>query len=140
MGSEQRNLATTQSIYEAFGKGDMGAILAQVSDAARWEAWEDNRAQQAGVPWLAPRSGKAGAQAFFEVVGGGFEIRDFQVREMMAGGNQVAVTVLMDATLRATGKHLRDEELHVWTFDDAGQVIGLRHYIDTAKHIEVAGA
>jgi len=140
MGSEQRNLATTQSIYEAFGKGDMGAILAQVSDAARWEAWEDNRAQQAGVPWLAPRSGKAGAQAFFEVVGGGFEIRDFQVLGMMAGGNQVAVTVLMDATLRATGKHLRDEELHVWTFDDAGQVIGLRHYIDTAKHIEVAGA
>lgn len=138
MGSEQRNLATTQAIYAAFGKGDLGTILGHVSDAVRWESWEDNRAQQAGVPWLAERSGKAGVQAFFEVVGGGFEIHDFQVLGMMAGGNQVAVTVLMDATMRATGKHLRDEELHVWTFDEAGQVIGLRHYIDTAKHIEVA--
>lgn len=138
MGSEQRNLATTQAIYEAFGKGDMGTILAQVSDDVRWETWEDNRAQKAGVPWLTSRSGKAGVQAFFKVVGGGFEIRDFQVLGMMAGGNQVAVSVLMDATIRSSGKHLRDEELHVWTFDAAGQVVGLRHYVDTAKHIEVA--
>jgi len=138
MGSEQRNLATTQSIYEAFGKGDMGAILAQVSDAARWEAWEDNRAQQAGVPWLAPRSGKAGAQAFFEVVGGGFEIRDFRVFSMMAGGNQVAAEFTIEFEVPATGRRCRDEEIHLWTLNDDGQVTRLRHYTDTAKHIATA--
>jgi hypothetical protein len=33
-------------------------------------------------------------------------------------------------------KVLRDEELHLWTLDDHGKVIGLRHYVDTAKHID----
>jgi ketosteroid isomerase-like protein len=37
-----------------------------------------------------------------------------------------------------TGGHYRDEEMHLWTFNDAGQVVRLRHYTDTAKHITAA--
>jgi len=35
--------------------------------------------------------------------------------------------------------HYRDEEMHLWTFDANGKVIRLRHYTDTAKHIQAAG-
>ena len=31
--------------------------------------------------------------------------------------------------------HFRDEEVHLWTFNDAGKVTRLRHYTDTAKQI-----
>ena len=33
------------------------------------------------------------------------------------------------------GGHYRDEEMHLWTFNDKGKVSRLRHYTDTAKHI-----
>jgi hypothetical protein len=33
------------------------------------------------------------------------------------------------------GGRSRDEELHLWTFDEHQQVVRMRHYVDTAKHI-----
>ena len=36
------------------------------------------------------------------------------------------------------GGRFADEELHLWTFDDAGRVTRYRHYVDTAKHIAAA--
>jgi uncharacterized protein len=136
MSSEQ-NLATTQGIYEAFGKGDVPGLLSPLADDVAWEQWGENHAQRAGVPWLQERRGPDGAAEFFGIAAG-WEIHDFQVLSMMAGGNQVAVEVLMDATPTG-GSRFRDEELHLWTFGEDGNVTRLRHYVDTAKHIAAAG-
>ena len=55
----------------------------------------------------------------------------------MSGGDKVAVEIVFDATLPG-GTPYRDEEIHLWRFDEQGKVAGLRHYTDTAKHIDVA--
>jgi ketosteroid isomerase-like protein len=136
MSSEQ-NLATVQGIYEAFGRGDVPGLLEPLAEDVVFEDWGDNRAQKAGVPWLAERRGRDGAGEFFAIAGG-WEIHDFQVLSMMAGGNQVVVEVVMDATPTG-GSQFRDEELHLWTFGEDGKVSRLRHYVDTAKHIAAAG-
>jgi uncharacterized protein len=129
------NLVTVQSIYEAFGKGDIPAILNVLADDVEWEAWADNSAVKAGVPTMVPRHGKAEVAKFFETAGQ-MDITDIQIFNMMEGGNQVAVEFVFEANLLAWGGgHYRDEEIHLWTFNDAGEVTGLRHYIDTAKHI-----
>lgn len=129
------NLATVQGIYEAFGKGDVPAILDVLADDVEWEPWENNSAVKAKVPTMAPRHGKADVIHFFETAGQ-MEIVDLQVLSMMEGGNQVAVEFVLEANLPTWGGgHYRDEEIHLWTFDDRGKVIRLRHYIDTAKHI-----
>ena len=129
------NLATVQGIYEAFGKGDVPAILDVLADDVEWEAWEDNSAVKAGVPWMVPRHGKQEVVRFFETAGQ-MEIVDLQVLNMMEGGNQVAVEFVLEADLPAFGGgHYRDEEMHLWTFNDGGKVARLRHYVDTAKHI-----
>jgi ketosteroid isomerase-like protein len=84
---------------------------------------------------MIPRHGKAEVGRFFEVAGV-TEIVDLQILSMMEGGNQVAVEFVLEANLPAWGGgHYRDEEIHLWTFNDQGQVTRLRHYIDTAKHI-----
>ncbi|MEP6659342.1 MAG: nuclear transport factor 2 family protein [Acidimicrobiales bacterium] len=62
------NLATVTALYEAFGRGDVPAILERLADDCAWEAWSDNSAVKAGVPWLQPRVGKAGVAEFFAVV------------------------------------------------------------------------
>jgi uncharacterized protein len=127
------NLAATQAIYEAFGRGDVPAILERMADDVRWEDWSDNFAQRAEVPVLAPRRGRDGVGEFFAHVGT-WTVHDFAVLSLMAGGNQVAAEIVIDATTH-TGGHFRDEELHLWTFDDEGRVVRMRHYVDTAKHI-----
>lgn len=129
------NLAKVQGIYEAFGKGDISAILDVLADDVAWESWADNSAVKAGVPWMIPRHGKAEAVHFFETAGQ-MDIVDLQVLNMMEGGNQVAVEFVLEANLPAWGGgHYRDEEMHLWTFNDEGKVSRLRHYTDTAKHI-----
>ena len=126
---------------ESFGKGDVPAILAVLADDVEWEAWADNSAVKAGLPWMTPRHGKEAVVGFFEAAGQ-MEILDLQVLNMMEGGNQVAVEFVLEANLPAWGGgRSRDEELHLWTFDDDGEVeLRLRHYTDTAKHIAAYGS
>jgi ketosteroid isomerase-like protein len=132
------NLATVMTIYEAFGKGDIPTILDRLADDIRWDEWANNFAQQAGVPWLEARSGKAGVMEFFQFVGRGMQVTDFRVLSLMAGNDQVVAEVVIEVEVLSSGGHYRDEELHLWTFNDAGKVVRLRHYTDTAKHIAAA--
>jgi hypothetical protein len=59
------NLKVVQGIYEAFGGGDVPAILAVLADDVRWEDWRDNWSQKAGVPLMKPRVGPEAVGEFF---------------------------------------------------------------------------
>lgn len=128
---------TVKGIYEAFGRGDIPAIVEHLADDVQWEQWADNSAQKTGVPWLQARQGKEGAMEFFKVVSE-IAIKEFSVLSIMGNGNKVAAEFVIEADVPATGGHYRDEEMHLWTFNDEGKVTRLRHYTDTAKHIEAA--
>jgi uncharacterized protein len=132
------HVATVKSIYEAFSQQNIPAILDHLSENVQWEQWSDNSAQRAGVPWMQPRRGKEGARQFFESLAN-LRLVDFQVSSIMSNENQVAAEIILEADVPAAGSRFRDEELHVWTFDEQGKVIRLRHYLDTAKHIAAAG-
>ena len=127
------HLGTIQTIYEAFGAGDVPAILELCADDAKWEHWEQNSAQLAGIPILQARTGKDGVSEFFAGVAT-LTMQGFEVLNMMEGANQVAVTFVIEYDT-PVGGHLRDEEIHLWTFNADSRVSGLRHYVDTAKHI-----
>jgi ketosteroid isomerase-like protein len=131
------NEQVVAAIYEDFFRGNVPGILARLSEDVRWEEWPDNRAQRAGVPWLQPRRGRAGAAEFFQSIAG-FKFRDFRVRSTMVGGSQVAVDVAVEVEISPGGPVLREEEIHLWTLDEAGRVVRFRHYCDTAKHIAAA--
>ena len=125
---------TVQGIYEAFGRGDVPAILGALADDVRWEAWADNRAQREGVPWMQELTGRDAVGGFFAIVGG-WEMHDFRVLDILDGGRQVAAEIAIEVSMPDTGARLHDEELHLWTFDEDGKVTRFRHYVDTAKHI-----
>jgi ketosteroid isomerase-like protein len=130
------NLVTVQEIYAAFGRGDIPAILDVIADDCRWEAWADNSAQRAGVPYLQPRSGPSGVAEFFAAVAE-LKIHEFEVLDCISGRDQVAAEILIEAST-PTGGRFRDDELHLWTLNSDGQIVRLRHYVDTAKHIAAA--
>ena len=127
------NAATVARIYEAFGRGDVPAILERLADDVAWEEWRDSFAQRAGVPYLMPRHGRAAAAGFFEIVGT-WTVLDFTVLDVIGNGRQVAVELQAEFALPGGGR-FADEEIHLWTFDEEGRVTRFRHYLDTAKHI-----
>lgn len=131
------NLKTVAAVYEAFGRGDIEFILDKLAEDVAWEQWGNNVAQKTGVPWLQSRRGKEGVLEFFSVVGS-FDYKEFSVLSLMEGKNQVAAEIVIEASVPATNGHFRDEEIHLWTFDDAGKITRMRHYTDTAKHIAAA--
>jgi uncharacterized protein len=130
------NAATVADVYAAFGRGDVPAILDRLADDVAWEEWADNFAQRAEVPHLVPRRGPADVAGFFAVLGS-CTVLDFAVLDVIGADRQVVAEIRASFALPGGGRFI-DEELHLWTFDDAGRVSRFRHYCDTAKHIAAA--
>jgi uncharacterized protein len=127
------NADTVRAIYGAFGSGDIPAILEHIAPDAAMEAW-DQEHQTGDIPYLRRQTGPEGFGAFFGEVAK-YEIKDFQVLDVIGDGRQVVVEVFIHNVVPETGKEIRDEELHLWTFGDDGKVVRMRHYVDTAKHL-----
>lgn len=134
-----RHLETIQAIYQSFGAGDVPAILASLSPEVQWDRWAGHSAQAAGHPLVVERCDPEGVAEFFQRVGETLAIHEFKVVDIFGSGRQVVAEVVMDCTYQSTGRRLRDEELHLWTFGDDGRVVRFRHYLDTAKHLRAAG-
>src|SRR4051812_6450503 len=111
------NAATVAEVYAAFGRGDAPAILDRLADDVAWEDWSDNFAQRAGVPEMAARRGRAEVGNFFALVGT-WTVLDFAVLDVIGTGRQVAAEVRVSFAVPGGGR-FTDEEIHLWTFDDA---------------------
>ena len=133
--SSDANLAAVQRIYEAFGRGDVPAILDELADDVAW----DVDAPSYGVPIYEPGTGKDHVQRFFGELQG-LEFHTFQPTNFLVGGDQVAVTIDIDVTVKATGRTARALEIHLWTFGDDGRVTRFFHAIDRHAFVLAYGA
>src|ERR1700760_2989273 len=121
------NLAVVGGVYEAFGRGDIDFILNQVAEDCAWESWLDNHGQNAGIPPMKQRHGRAGVAEFFAYVST-MQIEDFQVLDILASDRQVVVEVQISIALPDGGR-VTDEELHLYSLDEAGKISRMRHYV-----------
>jgi ketosteroid isomerase-like protein len=124
------HIATVQTIYQLFSKGDIPAILELMSDKVHWE----HHAIDHGIPWLKPGRGKLHVHQFFKAVAREFEITRFDIKNPMEVGDQVIVMIELEAKIRSTGKAINDLEFHLWGFDEEGKVRTFRHVLDTHQH------
>ncbi|MCA9288632.1 MAG: nuclear transport factor 2 family protein [Phycisphaerales bacterium] len=124
------NLETVQSLYAAFGRGDVPAILSRLAQDVRWEY----SSVTSDAPWLTPRTGRDGAAEFFEALSA-IEITRFEPRDFLAGDRVVVVLLDIEFTVRKTGKRVVEpDEIHVWRFNERGEVSHFRHGADTHAH------
>lgn len=130
MASNQTgNVEIVAQIYRDFQAGNIPAILQRLSPSCEWE----HDSVDYGIPWLTPRVGPAQVVRFFESLAA-IEFHTFEVRNILEGGDQVAGVVYIDATVLATGKRVRDLEIHLFTFDASGVIVRFRHSLDTLQH------
>lgn len=121
------NTKQVQEMYAAFGRGDLPAILSKLAERVEWEYGVNST----DVPWLQPRRGRAEVAKFFEALGA-FAISKFQPKTFLESGKIVVVLIDFEATVKETGRKIVEEdEVHIWHFDDQGQVIRFRHRADT---------
>jgi len=123
------NKDTISAIYEAFGKGNIPFILSCLAENVAWEKWDSNHAQKSGVPYMQEKNSVAGVADFFGEVGK-MGVKMSNVLSIMDGGNKFAVEFEIE-----TERFGYEEEMHLWTFNENGKIVGFRHYLDTAKHI-----
>ena len=124
------NIQTVRSIYESFGRGDIATILGHLAEDV---AWEYDKAE-AGIPWLAPRRGRAEAQKFFEALAA-VDFQQFQPKVQLENGSTVVGLNDVSFTVKATGKRVDEvDEVHIWHFDANGKVARFCHKTDTLQH------
>ena len=126
------NEQTVQQVYGAFQRGDVPAIVALVADDVDWR---NDAVESRECPWNGNFSGKAGLPGFFEAVGGELDIKVFDVKAMVAAGSSVAVWLRIESTVRKTGRALRNDVVHFWSFNERGQITRYRHFNDTAAEL-----
>lgn len=120
----QANVELVKSCYDAFGRGDIPAILAVLTEDIEWTTLGE------GVPTAGTHRGTSGVARFFEMVGKTWNFTAFEPSEYVATGDTVAVIGRYAAIALATGKPVASEWVMVWKVRD-GKVSYFREYSDT---------
>lgn len=128
------NVDTVKQIYQAFGRGDISAIIEKLDRNVEW----DVEVPTPGVPWLQPRHGAANVPAFFQSLAP-LSFQRFEPHTFFADGNKVFALIAIEATHVASGKRYKfSNEGHLWFFNDVGKVVKYQHVTDTALHQRAA--
>jgi ketosteroid isomerase-like protein len=122
------NIKTITQVYEAFGRGDVPAILDAVTDDVDWAA----EASSAAAPWYGVRAGRDGVAQFFADFGSAMEVEEFTPVSVAANDTDVLTVVRFRARSRATGKTAAMDLHHYFTFRD-GKIAYYRGTEDTAQ-------
>lgn len=129
---EERNLQTIRRVYEAFGRGDVPAILELVSPDVHWEFGTPDH----GIPWLREGRGRDHVAQFFTTLGQSLEFQSFEPLAILAEGEWGVSLVRLSAIHKVTKKPLTEAcEAHIWRFDEDGRIVAMRHGADTASHL-----
>jgi ketosteroid isomerase-like protein len=128
------NIGTVKQIYEAFGSGNIPAIIDKLDPNVEW----DVSIPTTGVPWLQPRRGAANVPAFFESLSP-LSFQRFEPHTFFEDDKQVFALIALDVTHVASGKKYNfPHEGHLWSFNDAGKIVKYQHVTDTALHQRMA--
>lgn len=130
------NVKTTMGIYEAFGRGDVPAILEHLDDDVAWE----RQARDTGLPYLRSRRGRDEVAGFFTDLMANLELTHFEPQAFCNGGDTVAVPVVHAGRIVGGGDIPTMDEVHVWRFGPDGKVTGFQHVLDVAVHEQALAA
>lgn len=117
-----------ESLFSAFGRGDIPYILNHVSKDCRWVAPGEGY-----VPIGGEYSGPEGVARFFEILSQTEEITVFEPREFFSKGDDVVVLGTEEARVIKTGKVARSNWSMVFRIRD-GQICEWEQLFDSALY------
>src|SRR5947209_1777197 len=110
------NRAAVVAAYEAFGRGDVPAVMAMNAPDALWV----NYTSQSPLGGEFKGSDEIGT--FFVKIGDSIDITQFEMAPIAADGDVVVAAGEQAYTVKSTGKTVAGRVLHVFTFNAEGKV------------------
>jgi ketosteroid isomerase-like protein len=126
--SADANIKIITEVYEAFGRGDIAAILDAVTDDVDWAA----EAASSAAPWYGVRHGKDAVAEFFSDFGSTMEVEEFAPVSFAANDTDVLTVVRFRSRSRGTGRTAQMNLHHYFKFRD-GKIAYYRGTEDTAQ-------
>jgi ketosteroid isomerase-like protein len=121
-------IETVQGIYEAFGRGDVDAILAQLADDVDWAP----EAASTSAPWYGHYRSKSEVPRFFKEIATSIEVTEFTPLAFTSNETDVMATIRFGYTVNSTGKRAVGNLHHWWRFAD-GKIVLYRGTEDTEQ-------
>jgi len=130
MKEEQENIQVVQSMFEAFGQGNIPAALNTFADDVDFQS-PVTRNAPAEISWAKPRYRREEVAEFFKELSDKMQIERMEATSFTAQSNLVVVEGKNRGTVRSTGNAYEHDWVMVFTLKE-GRIIRHRHYYDTA--------
>jgi ketosteroid isomerase-like protein len=114
-------IEAVQRLYDAYGRADVDAVLAELADDVDWAA----EAAGTSVPWWGSFRGKGEVPRFFTEIAGNIDVTEFDLVSLTSNETDVVATVHWTFTVRATGKTASMYMQHWFRFAD-GKIVFFR--------------
>jgi ketosteroid isomerase-like protein len=129
------NVETLKGGYEAFGRGDVPAVLGIFDPNIEWSEAEGNPYKPDGKPWI---GGDAIVQNLFVRLATEWDGFTVTPNEFHDAGDTITVECRYTGAYKATGKSIDAQVCHVWKFSN-GKATNFQQYVDTAQLQEAMG-
>src|SRR5215204_562752 len=126
--SERTNTDVVQQGYEAFGRGDIPALLEFLTDDVEW-----TQQGPSVVPFSGTRHGHQGVAEYFSLLDENLDFEQFEPREFVAQDDTVVVLGMERSVMKSTGRTIEQEWAHVYTLRD-GKIAKAR-FLKTQEHM-----
>ena len=124
--SDQANVALVLSVYDAFNRGDIAAVLDHLDPLA-----ELNFEGPSTIPWAGNRHGREDWAKFFQVLGENLDEIRVTMEPFAVQGENVVTAGRYQARVRLTGRRIDSPLVHLWTIRN-GKVVRCQELTDTA--------
>ena len=124
------NIETVKRCYEAFGRGDIAAVVASMSDELTRFGFVTS--PETAVPWYLSLTKKSEVPRYFEALNNAVEHTKVEPFGFAAGGDYVYVSIKLEQKIRKNGRRIEHEAVHRIKFKD-GKVVEWRALEDTAS-------
>ena len=138
--SEKTNVEVAQNVdvvqqgYEAFGRGDIPAVLELLTDDVVW-----TEQGPSVIPFAGTFRGREGIAEFFTLLDETLEFEQFEPRKFVGQGDTVVVVGYERSVVKQTGRRFEQEWAHVYTLR-AGKIATGRFFENTAAQVEAFAA
>jgi len=117
------------AIYDAFGRGDVPAMLSHLDPEVEWRLAEGHPYSPAGESWVGHA---AVVENFLARAAADWDDFRVAVRRLYDAGDAVVAEVRYAGTFTPTGRTLDAQGCHVWRMH-AGRVLAFQQYVDTSR-------
>jgi hypothetical protein len=124
----KENVAIVQSLYDAFARGDVPAVLGALSPGIEWREAE-NFPYADRNPYIGP---EAVLQGIFMRVGAEWDGFGATPERLLDAGDTVVALGRYTGKYKASGKSVNAQFVHVWSLEN-GKAIRFQQYTDTLQ-------